>query len=366
MSVAREQRLAGAHPVAVPGDRVDLAVVGDVAVRVRERPGREGVGREPGVHERERRSRSARRRGRGRTRRADGWSASPCRRWSGPRARGSRRRRARARPACAARRRAGSSSRALRSTEGSVATTNTCSMRGFARRAVCAQGRVVDRDLAPPEDPRDSSSARFAISARALAASSASVGKKTTPTAYRPRLGQLDTGRRRRRRRGTGAGAGSGCRPRRRWPPPPRDAPRWARSLKDRQRLADERVARRPRGRRPCRPRRRRARTPGRRGSWLALCRHGPCGPSTSFRALSPLAGERRVRLLENLESCRPGRRWPWSSPSGYTGPSGSNSHSPLREHRLSRRSMRRCPAGCGAAARSTTTVTTWPSPAAA
>ncbi len=51
--VARELRLAGAHPVAVSLDRVDLAVVRDQPVRVRQRPARERVGGEPRVHERE-------------------------------------------------------------------------------------------------------------------------------------------------------------------------------------------------------------------------------------------------------------------------------------------------------------------------
>ncbi|SCE61033.1 hypothetical protein GA0115253_108983 [Streptomyces sp. Termitarium-T10T-6] len=41
--------LAGLHPVAVALDRVDLAVVRDEAVRVGQRPAREGVGGEPGV-----------------------------------------------------------------------------------------------------------------------------------------------------------------------------------------------------------------------------------------------------------------------------------------------------------------------------
>ena len=48
------QRLAGAHPVAVALHRVDLAVVREVPVRVRERPRRERVGGEPAVHQRER------------------------------------------------------------------------------------------------------------------------------------------------------------------------------------------------------------------------------------------------------------------------------------------------------------------------
>ena len=48
--VGVDQRLAGAHPVLVAGDGVDLAVVGDSAERMRQRPRREGVGGEPGVH----------------------------------------------------------------------------------------------------------------------------------------------------------------------------------------------------------------------------------------------------------------------------------------------------------------------------
>ncbi len=52
--VGDELGLAGRHPVAVALDRVDLAVVRDEAVRVGERPRREGVRGEPGVHERDR------------------------------------------------------------------------------------------------------------------------------------------------------------------------------------------------------------------------------------------------------------------------------------------------------------------------
>ncbi len=49
--VADELALPGPHPVAVALHGVDLAVVGDHPERVRERPGGEGVGREPGVHD---------------------------------------------------------------------------------------------------------------------------------------------------------------------------------------------------------------------------------------------------------------------------------------------------------------------------
>ena len=51
ISVGGQQRLAGAHPVAVAAHGVDLAVVRDEAERVGQRPGREGVGGEPGVHD---------------------------------------------------------------------------------------------------------------------------------------------------------------------------------------------------------------------------------------------------------------------------------------------------------------------------
>ena len=54
-TVGGEHRLAGPHPVAVAAHGVDLAVVGDAAVGVRQRPRRERVGREAGVHEGERR-----------------------------------------------------------------------------------------------------------------------------------------------------------------------------------------------------------------------------------------------------------------------------------------------------------------------
>ena len=41
------QRLAGVHPVDIAPQGVDLAVVGDVAIRMRQRPGRKRVGAEP-------------------------------------------------------------------------------------------------------------------------------------------------------------------------------------------------------------------------------------------------------------------------------------------------------------------------------
>ena len=50
-----QQAFPGAHPVDVAAQRIDLAVVRDVAIGMRERPGREGVRAEPLVHERQRR-----------------------------------------------------------------------------------------------------------------------------------------------------------------------------------------------------------------------------------------------------------------------------------------------------------------------
>ncbi len=46
--------LAGRHPVDVAAQRVDLAIMGDHPVRMRQRPGREGVGREALMHQRQR------------------------------------------------------------------------------------------------------------------------------------------------------------------------------------------------------------------------------------------------------------------------------------------------------------------------
>ena len=50
----RHRRLPRRHPVVVAAQRVDLAVVRDHAVGMRQRPGREGVGREALMHQRQR------------------------------------------------------------------------------------------------------------------------------------------------------------------------------------------------------------------------------------------------------------------------------------------------------------------------
>ena len=54
VELRRHRRLARRHPVVVAAQRVDLAVVGDHPVGMRQRPGRERVGREALVHQRER------------------------------------------------------------------------------------------------------------------------------------------------------------------------------------------------------------------------------------------------------------------------------------------------------------------------
>jgi hypothetical protein len=52
--IGMQHRLAGAHPVLVALHRVDLPVVGDEPVRVGQRPRRERVRREPGMHQQQR------------------------------------------------------------------------------------------------------------------------------------------------------------------------------------------------------------------------------------------------------------------------------------------------------------------------
>ena len=76
-----EQRAARQRPVAVALHGVDLAVVREIAVRVREAPLRQRVGREALVEHRHRGSPGAGRRGRDRTAPGTAASPCPCRRW---------------------------------------------------------------------------------------------------------------------------------------------------------------------------------------------------------------------------------------------------------------------------------------------
>ena len=73
------------HPVDVAADGVDLAVMRQEAVRVRQLPGREGVGREALMHQRQRRLRSAGCADPGRSCRPAAPAAGPCRPRSGSR-----------------------------------------------------------------------------------------------------------------------------------------------------------------------------------------------------------------------------------------------------------------------------------------
>ena len=75
----RDGSLARRHPVVVAAQRVDLAVMRDVAVGMRQRPGREGVGREALVHQRERATRNPGRAGRDNIGRAGRRGTCPCR-----------------------------------------------------------------------------------------------------------------------------------------------------------------------------------------------------------------------------------------------------------------------------------------------
>ena len=86
-----ELRLAGVHPVDVAAQGVDLAVVGDVAVRVGAVPAREGVGAETRVDQRQRAFHARVGQVRDRTPPPAPWSACPCRQWCGRKSSGCRR-----------------------------------------------------------------------------------------------------------------------------------------------------------------------------------------------------------------------------------------------------------------------------------
>ena len=131
-----EHRLAGAHPVLVALHRVDLAVVGDVAVRVGERPRREGVRREAAVDEQQGALEALVGQVGEERRRAAASSASPCRRACATTATGSRwRSRDRARARCACGRRNALRSRSMPVLPaGSV--ISSCAKLGIAARAV--------------------------------------------------------------------------------------------------------------------------------------------------------------------------------------------------------------------------------------
>ncbi len=72
-----QRRLAGAHPVDVAGQRVDLAVVGEQPQRLGELPAREGVGREARVDDGERATAARDRAGRRRSAAAAGALSIP-------------------------------------------------------------------------------------------------------------------------------------------------------------------------------------------------------------------------------------------------------------------------------------------------
>ncbi len=278
--VGDELALARPHPVPVALDGVDLAVVGDQPVGVGQRPAREGVGGEPGVHQRqlglepavrqvgEERLELARRR------------ACPCRRGCGRTATGSRPR-SRARRACAGRRPAGRARgppcapprrrrRAAGRTAYSHGRSGPPARRPPARRA--SRGRA-----APPRR-------RWPRSAppRSRARRRPAAGRRC-PRHTRPRQGGRSPPPRAGRRRGPA----SGCRRRR-----PRGGRRpWRRgapgcaALSGRGRRCRARHS--PASWRPARRRRRRARTrggtarcprAGRRSARKSRSGHRPCG----------------------------------------------------------------------------------------
>ena len=317
MQVGVEQRLAGPHPVLVALHGVDLAVVGDVPVRVGERPRRERVGGEAASARARAPTRAARRAGRGRT--SPSWSGdehalvdegagrearevhavavaapSSC----SMRLRTTKHRRSRSMPDSAAARRP-----RRRTAGGTTARRRRPAGRSSSRRSGTSR---------QPRTCRPSSAAIFSMPRAAAASASASAGQ------------EADAG-------GVGAGrrAGRSRRPSRRkrsgtWiriPAPSPTfasapvAPRWSRLQSD-----CEARARRCRG---CgaavhvddegRRRRRRARSAGRRGlAWRAAS------------VVHPGSGGSE----EQVQSSAVGRRWPAA---GSLDCSGHERSQPLR-----------------------------------
>ena len=206
--VRGQQRLAGGHPVAVAAQGVDLAVVRDVAVRVGQRPRRERVRREPGVHQRQsardplvrevrverlelrlgqhalvdqRARRQAREVGPGLVLGALAQAVRAA-------FQGDARRRGRRR----VRRR-------------SAAATNSCRNAGIAARALGPRSALSTSvgTSRQPSTRRFSSAASFSIRATAAAACSSSVGRNAVPTAYSPAGGSAKSTTPRRNASGT-------------------------------------------------------------------------------------------------------------------------------------------------------------------
>ena len=267
--VAREQRLAGPHPVPVPPQRVDLAVVGQVAVGVGQRPRREGVGREPGVDEGQPAVEAlVGQVGEERAELVRGEHALVDE--------GARRQRRhvdavrpRARRACAGRRRAGRAARASPARRPGVAGRRR--RWGPPRPGACGAWPGAPRRRGGPgstgtsrhpRTARPSSAASSPIAALGLGGVVGVGGQEDHARRVAAGLGQVEAAG---RRRGSGAGTWT------RMPAPSPVAtsapvaPRWARCSSAVTRLADEPVAAAARGGRPpARCRRRRARTRGR------------------------------------------------------------------------------------------------------
>ena len=153
-----EQRLAGPHPVAVAGQRVDLAVVAQVAVRVGQRPAREGVGREARVHQGQAglEGRVAQV-GEELAQLLGGEHALVDER-AGRQRREVEARRRRARPACAARRR-GARAPSVSDARPPDGATKSCSIGGMAPQRGLPQALGLDGHDAPARAPRSPSSA---------------------------------------------------------------------------------------------------------------------------------------------------------------------------------------------------------------
>ncbi len=201
-TVAGEGRPARRHPVAVAADRVDLAVVGDDPERLRERPRRERVRREPRVDQRElggvarvgqvREERlELRRREHALVDQRAALTATRSRR------------RARARRACAAGRPAGPGRRPRSSRDGSATTSwrNT----GMDARAV---GPTRSAVTGTSRQARTSSFSSAAIASMRAHGGVLARRRRAAGTPCRSRTGRPAAARRRPRRAGTRPGSG--------------------------------------------------------------------------------------------------------------------------------------------------------------
>ena len=210
--LGRELRLARANPVHVAAQRVDLAVVRNQPVRVRELPARERVRREARVHERERAREPLVDEVGEVAARAAAPTAFPCRRASAPRSSGSRGRRRRRARRPAGSRRASARGRAVldvvRRADEELADDRREELRLPRRLPAARRARRASRARSAPRlrrSPRAAARARRAAPAELRQEADADAvpaerRQLEVDDVAQERVGKLHAGSRRRRR----------------------------------------------------------------------------------------------------------------------------------------------------------------------